>query len=237
MTQESEPATDWREVYRSLRDQIEAQELRAGDRLPTIADLAARAGISRHGARRVLERLRDEGRTQSWQGSGYRVVEPRVAVHLDSFPRWGLSTSRTGLLGHARLIGSRVVPANRKLAEDMGLKRGARVYLAELVRSAGDRPVALSRSHFPVARFAGILDDLGQTGSVTRALARHGVAECHRSRTRLECRMPTPHEALVIGIPKGQPVMVSTGLNTDPDGTVIEVSISTFRADCVKFEF
>ena len=237
MSHEPEPTSDWRAVYRTLRGRIERGELSAGDRLPTIAALSARMGITRHGARRALERLRDEGRTQSWQGLGYRVAEPTVDIHLDSFPRWGANAARSGRLGAARMISSRTIRADRELARDMGLKLGARVYLAELVRSADNRPMALSRSHFPIARFNGILDDLSETGSVTRALARHGITDCRRSRTRLAGRMPTAHEALVIGMPRGQPVMVSTGVNTDPDGAVVEVSVSVFRADCVKFEF
>ncbi|MEL6264627.1 MAG: phosphonate metabolism transcriptional regulator PhnF [Pseudomonadota bacterium] len=237
MAGDGRSSSDWRQVYRQLRGRIDEGELMPGDRLPTIAALASGAGITRHAARRALERLRDDGRTRSWQGRGYRVAEPVIDIRLDAFPRWGASTARTGRSGLARLISSRTIRADRALARDMQVRPGAPVYLAELLRSADGRPMALSRSHFPTDRFAGILDDLAETGSVTAALARHGVADCRRSRTRLEARMPSAHEALVIEIPRGQPVMVSTGVNTDLAGETVEISVSVFRADCVGFEF
>ena len=237
MTRNSEQTGAWRPIYRDLRKRIDCGEYRPGDHLPTIAALADRMGLSRHGARKVLESLRDDGFVQSWQGRGYRVAEPRIDIRLDSFPRWGKSAARAGRSGLARLISSRIVRANTVLAREMNLSVRDLVYVAELVRSADDQTLALSRSHFSKDRFPGILDDLSETGSVTQALARHGVDICERQRTRVEARMPTGHEALLLGISKGQPVMVSTGINTNGSGEVVEVSKSVFRADCVAFEF
>jgi len=193
-------------------------------------------GLSRYGARQALERLRDDGLTRSWHGVGYKVAEPTIDIHVDCFPRWTTNAARIGKSGRAEMISSRLARADHTLARDMGLKVGAQIFVAELVRSVDDRPLAVSRSFFPAGRLDGILDDICETGSVTEGLARHGVVDCRRSRTRLEARMPTAHEALLIGIPKGQPVLVSTGVNVDPTGSVVEVSVSVFRADSVKFE-
>ncbi|MEM9148224.1 MAG: GntR family transcriptional regulator [Pseudomonadota bacterium] len=236
MTQSPNLSPDWRPVYLDLRGRIDGGDLTPGDRLPTIAALASRQGISRYGARRALERLRDEGLTRSWQGIGYEVAEPTIDIRVDGVPQWGANAARAGRSGHARMISSRIARAQGSLARDMGVKLGTRVYLAELLRSVDDRPLALSRSHFPMGRLDGILDDVCATGSVTQALARRGIDQCRRQRTLLEARMPTAHEALAIDMPKSQPVMVSTGVNTDTDGTVVEVAVSVFRADCVTFE-
>lgn len=120
-------AVDWREVYRDLRAQIACGELQPGSRLPTIAALAKGTGLTSHGARRVLEPLRDEGYSQSWQGLGYRVAEKVIDYRIDGFPRWGHSMARMGLRNASRMIGSRTVRASGDLARQMGLKTGARV--------------------------------------------------------------------------------------------------------------
>lgn len=98
-------------------------------------------------------------------------------------------------------------------------------------------PIALARGHFPLHRFEGILDVIGTTGSVTAALARFGVREYRRASTQIEARLPTQHEALMLDIPCSQPVLVSTGVNVDPDDQVVEVALAVSRADCIRFRF
>ncbi|MEM6742573.1 MAG: GntR family transcriptional regulator [Pseudomonadota bacterium] len=237
MDDEPHSHPDWRRAYRRVRRLIDDGVLGPGDRLPTIAALASDAGVTRHSARRALERLRDEGRSSSWQGSGHRVSEPTVEIRFDAFPRWGANTARKGRKGSARMIGARTIRADRALARDLRVKPGARLHRAELLRFADDRPMALSRSHFSAERLPGIVEELRETLSVTKALARLGIENCSRVRTRLEARMPNAHEALMISLPRAQPVLVSTGVNQDEDGAVVEVAVTVFRADCIAFEF
>ncbi len=237
MTRGGQETTAWRSVYRDLRGQIDRGDLSAGTRLPTIAALATRTGLTRHGARRVLERLRDEGHSQSWQGLGYIVAQNVINYRIEDSPRWGQSMSRLGMPNTSRMIGSRTVRASRDLARQMGLKLGTRVYQSEVLRLIDQRPTVLARGHFPVSRFEGILEKIGRLGSVTAALAQFGVHECRRQSTQVEARLPTHHEALVLEIPCSQPVLVSTGVNVDPAGTVVEVALSVFRADRIAFSF
>ena len=60
MRQAESASGDWRQVYADLRGAIDRGVYAPGGQLPTIAALAKEARITRHGARRVLERLRDE---------------------------------------------------------------------------------------------------------------------------------------------------------------------------------
>lgn len=237
MTIREANAADWRAIYRDLRAKIDSGELLPGSPLPTIAALAKQTGLTRHGARRVLERLRDEGRTQSWQGVGFRVAETVINYQIDGFPRWGQSISRMGLENTSCVIASRSVRASRDVALHMRLKTGARIYQAEILRLVDQRPTVLARGHFPMGRFEGILDEISKTGSVAAALAQFGVREYRRTSTQVEARLPTQHEALVLNIPSNQPVLVSTGVNTDPEGAVVELALSVCRADCIRFMF
>lgn len=88
-----------------------------------------------------------------------------------------------------------------------------------------------------MARFAGILDEISDTGSITAALARYGVHEYRRESTQMEARLPSHHEALELEIPCSQPVFVGTGVNVDQDGAVVEAALTVFRADCIKIRF
>lgn len=231
----SKPET-WRDVYRALRDKIDAGDLAPGDGLPTLSTLAREEGITIHGARRAMAKLRDEGRVISWQGYGHQVAGSRIAYRIDARPWFGENLSRAGRNGASRMIAARTTRLSRELARYMRLSPGTPVYQSELVRIVEDRPVILARNHFPCARFQGILETLDRTLSVTKALAEYGVSPMTRLETRLEARMPTAHEALELNIPGNQPVIVTIGVNADDAGNVVEVSHSVSRADCVAFQ-
>ena len=226
----------WQEVYRDLRNRIDAGELAPGAGLPTLAALATERALTTHGARRVMERLRDEGRVDSWPGFGYRVSPPRVAYRIDKQPSFSKTLSRSSRNGSTRLIGSRTVALPADLARDMRVRTGTRVLQTELVRSINGVDAVIAHNHFPLPRFAGIEATLASTGSVSLALAAKGVARYERRATRIGARMPSGHEALLLGIPRSQPVVVTVGINVDESGDPVEVSQSISRADCVSLE-
>lgn len=227
---------DWRETYRALRRRIDFGELAPGSPLPTIKGLAAETGLTEHGARKALSKLREEGRVMSWQGLGHQVADRKMPVRLDDRPWFQATMVRLGASAASELLATRRIRVPKQIAADMGLSHRRHVFQAEIVRLVDDRPMSLARNHFPADRFDGIFETLAETRSVTKALAVHGVENIHRSATRIEARMPTAHEALVLGIPGSQPVFVSTGVNKDDAGDVVEVTRSTFRADRTVFE-
>jgi GntR family phosphonate transport system transcriptional regulator len=225
---------EWRGVCAELRRRIDEGQLAPGAALPTLASLARETGLTRHGARRVMARLREEGRVQSWQGLGHRVAERRIDYPIQRRTRFSGTLRDQGRAVSAVLIAGRVMTAGPRLARDMRLAPGAEIHRAEILRRVEGRPALLTRSHFP-ARLGGILDAIAASGSVTAALAAHGVADYAREETRIEARLLRAHEALVLDIPTSQPVIVTTGANTDALGAVVELSHSVWRADRVTF--
>jgi GntR family transcriptional repressor for pyruvate dehydrogenase complex len=72
----------FREVVRRIEEHIEANHLRAGDRLPSDRDLAAALEVSRPLVRQAIKALESLGRVSAQQGSGTYVQDAghRVAV-------------------------------------------------------------------------------------------------------------------------------------------------------------
>lgn len=236
MLDDQETIDGWRSVYRGLRGRIEQGELKPGDPLPTLARLADQHGLSTHGARKVMARLRREGRVESWQGVGHRVSEKRITYRIDSRPRFGANLIRLGQRGDTQLLATRTVGLPTRFSEAMGLRPGTRIVQTEVLRLAEGRPLALAQNFFPADRFEGIEVPLAETRSVTEALAAFGVSETRRLRTRIESRMPSAHEALQLQIPGNQPVLVTTGRNVDRSGAVVELSYAVSRGDAVTIE-
>lgn len=71
------PDPPYRRIVAELRDQILAGELRPGDRIPSIRQIAQRWGVAVATATRVMATLRDEGLVEATVGSG-TVVSARI---------------------------------------------------------------------------------------------------------------------------------------------------------------
>lgn len=224
-------------VYRDLRHDIRAGAFAPGAELPTIAGLAKSAGLTNHGARRAMERLCQEGYAQSWQGKGFRVAMPCLRFRLDARqPTFAEHVRRQGFQAASQVIAGkpRRLPGN--LATRMQCRPGTDVLWTETQRTVNGCVVALSIDYFRKDRLDGIVDTIAETGSVSQSLARHGVASYWRDRTSFETRLPSAHEALVLGIPRTQPVYATLGANLTEDGTIVQVSQGIWRGDCVVYE-
>lgn len=236
MHDQREPKGHYHRVYLAFRDRIERGDLQPGDALPTLAQLADRHGMTTHGARKVMARLRKEGIVQSWQGVGHRVSEKRVTYRIDDQPRFNTNLARLGQRGDTRLLTTRLIGLPTRLADDMGLRPGTRMIQTEVLRFADGRPLVLAKNFFPADRFEGIEVALAETQSVSQSLASYGVSRFERIRTKVETRMPSGHEALLLDIPANQPVLVTIGRNVDGAGVVVELSYSVSRGDAVTIE-
>lgn len=71
----------YQQIVATLRSEIEAGALAAGDELPSEAALQRRFAVSRHTVREALRSLRDAGLVASRQGAASRVVRPQRALY------------------------------------------------------------------------------------------------------------------------------------------------------------
>jgi hypothetical protein len=75
------------EIADVLRDRIRAGDLKAGDRLPTQADLAEEFGVERGAVRQALRVLQEAGLlTNVSKGSPPRIAEPAAPTHGEPQP-------------------------------------------------------------------------------------------------------------------------------------------------------
>lgn len=223
----------WTAIATALRDEIARGDFIQGDKLPTEAVLSARFGVNRHTVRRALKVLAEEGLVHSRRGAGVFVtmtptdypLGPRVRYHQNLLAA-GRSPSRKVLALDTR-------PARPDEADALALPDGALVHVYEGLSLADAEPIALFRSVFPAARFPNLPQDLAETGSVTSALARAGVADYTRSSTRVNAKLASATQALHLRIQEGAPLLRTIGINLDPQETPVELGRTWFSGEKV----
>ncbi|MFF8309553.1 GntR family transcriptional regulator [Streptomyces lydicus] len=213
-----------------LREKISSGRIKAGERLPSEAQLASDYAVSTATLRNALGILHGEGLVEKIHGKGNFVryplrritylgggLTPRTKPSADSALR--VSVRITNLQAHGQLIGLLGVSANSPLTEFFCLSHEE------------ESPHSLARIYVP--------RDLAPTGvptespryrSVEAKLAelRPPLAEI---RERVSARPPTPEEAAVLRISSALAVLAITRVASDRTGRVVEATLLVLPGD------
>lgn len=194
-------------VVVELRTAILAGEI--GERLPSLAGLATRYGVTSDVARHAVDILRAEGLVVTRQGAGsyVRRFERIVRRSPDrlSRARWGCGSAvqdpDTGTRPRSVDVAIAKIPAPDDVAEALGLAPRRPVLVRCRRFLVEERPVQLAVSYLPLELVGGTRiahPDAGPGGSYAR-LAELGH-EPVRFTERLTARAPLPDEVGELGL-------------------------------------
>jgi GntR family phosphonate transport system transcriptional regulator len=227
----------WRQIVRSIEDEIAKGAHPPGARLPTEAQMSQRFGVNRHTVRRALEELSRNGLVRVEQGRGSFVAEDVLDYAVSTRTRFSEWIRRHNKEPSGKILDLREMPADTAIAAGLGLRAGARVVRLERLGLADDRPVSIGAHHFPAARYPGLLVALRRAVTVTEALTAVGVSDYRRQVTRVTARMPLPHEAELLQMPRNRPLLISESVNVDAAGAVVEFGIARYPTPRVQIVF
>ncbi|MFK0171139.1 GntR family transcriptional regulator [Streptomyces sp. NPDC090306] len=233
-----------RRIADELRRQIETGKLRSGAKLPSERSLAETYGAARNTAREAIRLLAEQGLVTAKHGSGVFVREPQRLFRFGS-DRYSLKNRETGLTPFrleaqrqgkvARIdvpsIAREVPPAD--VAERLKVPTNeASVVHRENHYFADDEPVQIVSTYLRWDECQGTLlmqEKTGKDGIYGRLEDLGHVMTTVRD--EISARMPTPHEAAVLTLLPGVPVLEVLHTSLDQDGVPFEVSRYVHRAD------
>jgi GntR family transcriptional regulator len=206
-----------------LLDEITSSQLPPGTKLPTEDELAKRFNVSRATVRDAVSALVEAGYVDRRRGSGSYVSERRRMPHgLDSTLSYLAMIESAGVRAGMRVLKA----VFEQCSEDDGplhLSSGDTVLAVERVRTADDRPVIYSRDRIPARLLRSDLD-LGELDpSLFALLESSGHAADHATAT-LRAVAGSTHEARMLGIRRGRPLLYIEEIDYDRDGTPVMLS-------------
>jgi GntR family phosphonate transport system transcriptional regulator len=223
----------WSAIAATLGSEIGAGHYRPGDKLPTEAALAARFRVNRHTVRRALAALAEQGLVHSRRGAGVFVAQRPTDYALGRRVRFHQNVLAAGRSPSRRIGRTETRPCDTEEARALCLKVGSLVHVVEGVSLADEQPIAAFRSVFPAARFPDLMTLVGETGSITQALAASGLPDYTRAETRLTAQLADPVLAVALAIRPGAPVLRTVAVNVDPKGVPVEHGLTWFAGERV----
>lgn len=221
----------WRQIADEIETDIGAGRFAGGVQLPTESQLAQRFGVNRHTVRRSLAELAARGLVRATQGRGTFVEAGPIPYPIGPRTRFSEIVSRAGREAGGRLLASAVVPADRRVAEALGLAAAAPVMRLDTLRSADGTPISIGSGYFPLPRFERFGDAYLAYGTISHALASRGVADYRRLETRISARPARAEEAASLDLAPGRLLLAVDSVNVDAEGVPIQFTRALFAAD------
>lgn len=227
---------NWRKAHDWIVRDIEERGLVEGDRLPREPDIQREIGVGRHSVRRALAELAAEGLVSVEQGRGTFVrARPNILYRIGKRTRFRENLVTQGVVPGGESISIGIVAAKGDVARALKLDDGAEVHQIAGRGLADGRPISVTQSYHPVARFPDMGPRRAGGESVTSVYRSHGIEDYHRSETVLYARLPSAFEARLLSQPIDRPVMVISKTDIDLGGTPIGYSEAIWAAARVRF--
>ncbi|WP_322922798.1 GntR family transcriptional regulator [Paenibacillus campi] len=153
---------------------IQQEEMDAGDRLPSEAQLAGQFNVCRTTVRGAIRLLKDEGKLFVKHGSGTYITRSLQTIpsSLDRLYSIGDMIVSAGLVEEQRLEYIRQLDAPAEVAFHLELKEHDPVIALERSRMANQEPVAHSVNYIPAAFADDTLNEQHFKGSLFQHLER-----------------------------------------------------------------
>ena len=223
------------QIERWLTDVISRGDLIPGDRLLREDELASLLGVSRMTLRQALATLEAVGTVTRVKGrtGGTFIARPRIECDLTGLAGFTEQMRRANIRAGARMVSAAAVAANADVAAALLIDRGSTVYEVIRVRTARREPLALERSYFPADACPSLLTHR-LTGSLYELLAREYGLRPHTAREILEPVVSLGHEAELLEIQTGAPLMLIERTAFTAAGQAVEYAKDLFRPDRVR---
>jgi DNA-binding GntR family transcriptional regulator len=215
------------QIVQHIRQQIRSGELRDGDTIPSVRQLARDWDVAAPTASKAVATLRAEGWVRGVPGSG-TVVCAGSTTHSPGGER-ARATRTTGRIyqpgEHAVITSAELTAAPAHVADALGVEEGAPVIRRQRVTCRDDTPISAS-----VTWLDGALAEAGPRLLNTERIIEGTIGyirqvtgrEVVRGTDQDSARAATEQDARDLGVPVGSPVACGRNWWYDQDGSIIE---------------
>ena len=202
--------------------------------LPSENELAEQHGISRATVRHALDELEQEGWIYRQKGVGSFAPVRRIEQDLTALVSTSEEMSLRGWPLVTRVLSVYQAPAAAHVARALELPSESPIYAVCRLRVVDDAPLSVQTNFLPAA-LCPKLEEADLTSSLYRLLeSRYGL-RLWTGREILRARGATLHEAQLLGIREGMPVMYAERTTYAVSGIPVEYLEAVWRGDRYDF--
>src|SRR5215470_11118433 len=219
----------YQRIQGSIRERIDAGELKPGDAVTSERELARIHGVSLMTARHALAGLEREGMVERRRGSGTFVAPPRI--HFNKLMSYTEQMSSRGLAPNSKIVAAKIIEEEEEIAARLNLPVGSRMIKVERVRHTSEEPFALETCYLPADEFPGLVRAPLGRSSLFATLEREYGVEITYADEEVDATAADARVAQLLEVPRSSPVLRIRQVIHSSNGKAIVYVIGFYRSE------
>ena len=221
-------------LYVQLMEELETSirngVYKPGDKIMTEAEMAKEYGVSLITVRKAVGSLMEKGLVVRKQGKGTFVTKPKYSRNMKKLQSFTDMCEQMGVKPGAQVLENRLIMADKKVADRLGIEPGSNVVYISRLRLADGEPVQVEKSYFPL-KYAFLLEEDLNNGSMFECLKEKAGAKVASSEKMIELCRATAEEAALMDVKKGDYLLFVKSTAYDENGEPMYAGIQLINGD------
>lgn len=221
-------------LYVQLMEELETSirngVYKPGDKIMTEAEMAKEYGVSLITVRKAVDSLMEKGLVVRKQGKGTFVTKPKYSRNMKKLQSFTEMCEQMGVKPGAQVLENRLIMADKKVADRLGIEPGSNVVYISRLRLADGEPVQVEKSYFPL-KYAFLLEEDLNNGSMFECLKEKAGAKVASSEKMIELCRATAEEAALMDVKKGDYLLFVKSTAYDENGEPMYAGIQLINGD------
>ena len=221
-------------LYVQLMEELETSirngVYKPGDKIMTEAEMAKEYGVSLITVRKAVGSLMEKGLVVRKQGKGTFVTKPKYSRNMKKLQSFTEMCEQMGVKPGAQVLENRLIMADKKVADRLGIEPGSNVVYISRLRLADGEPVQVEKSYFPL-KYAFLLEEDLNNGSMFEGLKEKAGAKVASSEKMIELCRATAEEAALMDVKKGDYLLFVKSTAYDENGEPMYAGIQLINGD------
>ena len=132
------------------------------------------------------------------------------------------------------MLENKLIPADKKVREQLGLEKGAQVLYISRVRTANGEPVAIEKNYFPL-KYSFLLEKRFDDNSLFECLRDEAKVKVAVSEKRIELCRATTSEAKLLKISRGAPLLFIKSVAYTQEREPLYAGVQVFNGETCSF--
>lgn len=179
--------------------------------------MAKEYGVSLITVRKAVGSLMEKGLVVRKQGKGTFVTKPKYSRNMKKLQSFTEMCEQMGVKPGAQVLENRLIMADKKVADRLGIEPGSNVVYISRLRLADGEPVQVEKSYFPL-KYAFLLEEDLNNGSMFECLKEKAGAKVASSEKMIELCRATAEEAALMDVKKGDYLLFVKSTAYDENG-------------------
>lgn len=221
-------------LYVQLMEELETSirngVYKPGDKIMTEAEMAKEYGVSLITVRKAVGSLMEKGLVVRKQGKGTFVTKPKYSRNMKKLQSFTEMCEQMGVKPGAQVLENRLIMADKKVADRLGIEPGSNVVYISRLRLADGEPVQVEKSYFPL-KYAFLLEEDLNNGSMFECLKEKAGAKVASSEKMIELCRAMAEEAALMDVKKGDYLLFVKSTAYDENGEPMYAGIQLINGD------